>query len=110
MQNNFYVDDCLFSKPTVEEAVNSSLQLMALLKKGNFRLTKFASGKIQVLASIPAEERTIKDLDLNFQLKERLECNGTLRMTPSVLKYHLNHLVITQEEPAYRHEAQPLIP
>ncbi|KAK3730780.1 hypothetical protein QZH41_000800 [Actinostola sp. cb2023] len=71
VHNNFYVDDCLFSKPTVEEAVNLSLQLMQLLKKGNFRLTKFASSDKHVLSSIPAEERTIKDLDLDKLPVER---------------------------------------
>ena len=39
---NLYVDDCLFSVPTTERAIRSSVQLMWLLHKGNFRLTKFA--------------------------------------------------------------------
>ena len=65
VSNNFYVDDCLFSVPTTERAVKSSLQLIELLKKGNFRLTKFVSNVKEVLAAIPAEERTIKNLDLD---------------------------------------------
>ena len=59
------MDDCLFSVPTTEQAIESSLQLIHLLKKGNFRLTKFVSNAKEVLAAIPAEERTIKNLDLD---------------------------------------------
>ena len=36
-----------------------------MLKKGNFRLTKFVSNVKEVLAAIPTEERTIKNLDLD---------------------------------------------
>ena len=46
-------------------AIKSSLQLIQLLRKGNFRLTKFVSNDKGVLAAIPAEERTIKNLDLD---------------------------------------------
>ena len=62
---NFYVNDSLFSKPSTEQAVHSSLELMRMLRKGNFRLTKFMSNDKDVLAAIPAEERTIKNLDLD---------------------------------------------
>ena len=65
VSKNFYVDDCLFSVPTTERAIKSSLQVIQLLKKGNFRLTKFVSNAKEVLAAIPAEERTIKNLDLD---------------------------------------------
>ena len=36
-----------------------------MLRNGNFRLAKFISNDKDVLAAIPAEERTIKNLDLN---------------------------------------------
>ena len=65
VKKNFYVDDGLFSKPSTEQAVHSSLELMRMLRKGNFRLTKFISNHKDVLAAIPAEERTIKNLDLD---------------------------------------------
>ena len=71
VSKNFYVDDCLFSKPTTERAIKSSLQLIQLLRKGNFRLTKFVSNDKGVLAAIPAEERTIKNLDLDELSIER---------------------------------------
>ena len=62
---NFYVDDSLFSKPSMEQAVHSSLELMRMLRKGNFRLTKFISNYKDVLDAIPTGERTIKKLDLD---------------------------------------------
>ena len=65
VSRNFYVDDCLFSVPEKEQAIRSSLQLRQLLRRGNFRLTKFVSNEKDVLAAIPAEERTIKNLDLD---------------------------------------------
>ena len=65
VMKNFYVDDSLFSKPSTEQAVHSSLELMGMLRKGNFRQTKFISNDKDVLAAIPAKERTIKNLDLD---------------------------------------------
>ena len=65
VKKNFYVDDGLFSKLSTEQAVYSSLELMRMLRKGNFRLTKFISNYEDILAAIPAEERTIKNLDLD---------------------------------------------
>ena len=38
---------------------------MRMLRNGNFRLAKFISNDKDVLAAIPAEERTIKNLDLD---------------------------------------------
>ena len=71
VRKNFYVDDCLFSVPTAQEAIGASLQLMQLLKGGNFRLTKFISNDLKVLKTIPAEERTVKSLDLEELPLER---------------------------------------
>ena len=65
VKKNFYVDDGLFSKQSTEQAEHSSLELMRMLRKGNFRLTKFISNDKDVLTAIPAKERTIKNLDLD---------------------------------------------
>ena len=58
-------DDSLFSKLSTEHSVLSSLKLMRMLRNGNFRLAKFISNDKDVLPAIPAEERTIKNLDLD---------------------------------------------
>ena len=42
-----------------------------MLRNGNFRLAKFISNYKDVLAAIPAEERTIKNLDLDKLRIER---------------------------------------
>ena len=42
-----------------------------MLRKGNFCQTKFISNIKDVLAAIPAEERTIKNLDLDKLSIER---------------------------------------
>lgn len=65
VKKNFYVDDCLVSTPSPDQAIELAHGVTQLLKKGNFRLTKFVSNSKEVLAAIPAEERTTKDLDLD---------------------------------------------
>ena len=67
VKNNFYVDDCLKSLPSEQEAVQMVRDLTALCKKGGFMLSKWISNSRAVLASIPQENRTkeTKELDLD---------------------------------------------
>jgi len=51
--NSFYVDDCLKSAATVEQAVMLVNELNLLLQKGGFKLTKWVSNSREVLSSIP---------------------------------------------------------
>ena len=71
VKNNFYVDDSVFSRPSTEQALHSSLELLGMLRKGNFRLTKFISNDKDVLAAIPAKEGTIKNLDFDKLISYR---------------------------------------
>ena len=66
--HNFYVDDCLKSVSTEEEAVSLYHDLTAILGSGGFRLTKWVSNSRAVLSSIPAAERAeeVRDLDLDL--------------------------------------------
>ncbi|XP_044180533.1 uncharacterized protein LOC122961788 [Acropora millepora] len=66
VRRNFYVDDCLKSLPSVEDAVSHVEELRSLLQRGGFRLTKWISNSREVLESIPESERAqeIKKLDL----------------------------------------------
>ena len=66
VRRNFYVDDCLKSLPSVEDAVSHVDELRSLLQRGGFRLTKWISNSREVLESIPESERAqeIKKLDL----------------------------------------------
>ena len=56
--NNFYVDDCLKSAGTPQEAKELALGLQKKLRKGGFRLTKWTSNCEEVLDSFPPEERS----------------------------------------------------
>jgi hypothetical protein len=68
VRKNFYVDDCLKSVATVERATRLAGQLRAMLAKGGFRLTKWASNSREVLASIPPDERASSLVNLDLEL------------------------------------------
>ncbi len=65
--HNFYVDDCLVSVPTVQEAVQLRSDLVDLCDMGGFQLTKWVSNSRTVLSSIEEEQRgkDIRSLDLD---------------------------------------------
>ena len=56
----FYVDDCLASPSTAEEAKRLLPELCLLLNKGGFQLTKWMSNDRDVLKAIPVEEYSKK--------------------------------------------------
>lgn len=68
--HNFYVDDCLKSVSSEDEAVLLCRNLKAIYLKGGFRLTKWISNSRGVLAAIPEKEmpKELKDLDLDQDL------------------------------------------
>ena len=53
---NFYVDDLLKSVATVEQAITLAKELIAMLKCGGVRLTKFLSSSKVVLEALPETE------------------------------------------------------
>ena len=65
---NFYVDDCLKSVRTEDEAIELIRDLTGTCDKGGFRLTKGISNKRTVLNSVPEDERAneVKDLDFDY--------------------------------------------
>ncbi|XP_011669772.2 uncharacterized protein LOC100889397 [Strongylocentrotus purpuratus] len=64
---NFYVDDCLVSCKTEDDAIKLVAELMTLLKRGGFEVTKWISNSPAVIKSVPLEDRAknIVGLDLN---------------------------------------------
>jgi hypothetical protein len=66
VSNNFYVDDCLKSVPTVGEAVKLVEQLTSLLAKKGFKLTKWMSNEREVISQVPADLRA-KSVDLDLE-------------------------------------------
>ena len=71
--HNFYVDDCLKSIPTVEDATKLTMDLKELLKRGGFNLTKWLSNKKKVLDAVPEDDQSkrLKDLALDTPVVER---------------------------------------
>ncbi|XP_041376746.1 uncharacterized protein LOC121389209 [Gigantopelta aegis] len=69
IKKHFYVDNCLISVKLEEEAVGLIEELVALCKKGSFRLTKWISNNRRVLESISVEEwaKNVKELELEHQ-------------------------------------------
>ncbi|XP_030836004.1 uncharacterized protein LOC115921870 [Strongylocentrotus purpuratus] len=79
IKRNFYVDDCLYSSSTVQEAAELSEGLQEACKKGGFHLTKWVSNDRRVLNAIPKEERasTVQELDFD---KDKLPTERALGM------------------------------
>ncbi|XP_038131095.1 uncharacterized protein LOC119776626 [Cyprinodon tularosa] len=73
VERNFYVDDCLKSLDSPEQAIHLAAQLVDLLKQGGFRLTKWTSNSAKVLESIPAEERADQAPSLDMDGDPSLE-------------------------------------
>ena len=57
---SFYADDLLRSVATVEGGIGLIKELMEVLKRTGFRVTKFVSNSKEVLDSIPAEDISSK--------------------------------------------------
>lgn len=64
--NNFYVDDCLASAASEEEAITLHHELQAICAKGGFRLNKWISNSRHVLAAIPEADRAKEVMNLDM--------------------------------------------
>ena len=98
---NFYVDDCLKSLSSEEEAVQMVQDLIHLCQKGGFNLSKWVSNSSTVLASIPVENRAheIKEFDLD---KERLQLERALGLQWFVHTDEFKFRITPQEQPQTR--------
>ena len=67
LNRNFYVDDLLKSVKDVKTAIRLLHDVISMCADGGFRLTKFVINRIEVLDSIPEEDRRtgVKDVYLN---------------------------------------------
>ena len=66
IKRSFYVDDALPSLSDEPTAVSLAADLINILERGGFHLTKFMSNSKNVLASIPAERRAAPELNLEL--------------------------------------------
>lgn len=64
---DFYVDDLITSLPSADGAVKLAKELIALCRKGGFRLTKWTSNSREVLAALPPAELASKDFNLELE-------------------------------------------
>lgn len=63
---HFYVDDMLRALKNEEIAIRVANDLMSLLARGGFRLTKFMSNSPTVLEAIPNDERAAPSINLDL--------------------------------------------
>lgn len=77
VRRNFYVDDCLKSVKSAENAIEVVYQLREMLSKGGFRLTKWSCNSLEVLSTVPQSERDQPVLDLDLD-KDKLPMQRTL--------------------------------
>ena len=72
--NNFYMDDCLFSVPTVAEAVLYAQQVSTALNNRGFNLTQWLSNTPEVLKRLPQQKlaKSILSLSGSDQVCERV--------------------------------------
>ncbi|KRX54016.1 hypothetical protein T09_15491 [Trichinella sp. T9] len=61
---NMYVDDIVFYVDEIVDAKETVIQLVAIMKKGGFRLTKLVSDMQVVFAKLPSEDLIKKDTNL----------------------------------------------
>jgi len=64
LRKNFYMDDCLFSAPSVEKDISLVQELSALLQNRGFNLTKWVSNNSLILQSIPTEKHARSAVEL----------------------------------------------
>jgi len=85
VQRNFYVDDCLKSVGSVEEAILLVNNLTKLLSRGGFHLTKWISNSSEVLDTIPEHEKAkrVRNLDMPGETTRTERALGTVWDTDS---------------------------
>jgi hypothetical protein len=66
VKTNFYVDDGLPSTNGSASAISLAKELIELLQRGGFNLTKFTSNNKDVLAEIPSQRRAKPELNLDL--------------------------------------------
>ena len=72
--NNFYMDDCLFSVPTIEEVVFYAQEVFTVLSNRVFNLTKWLSNTPEVLKRLHQQKlaKSILSLSHSDQICERV--------------------------------------
>ena len=99
VNRNFYVDDCLKSMSTSDDARRLVSQLSKLLSMGGFHLTKWVSNDREVLASIPQCERAKSVVNLDL---EDLPIERTLGAQWNIETDEFGFKVVAKDKPLTR--------
>ena len=70
LKRNFYVDDLLKSVKNVSTAVKLIQDVSKVCSDGSFQLTNFISDEVQILSSIPTEDRRrgVKNVNISDEV------------------------------------------
>ena len=66
VKRNFYVDDALPSENDEQSAIRLAHDMVELLARGGFNLTKFTSNSKRLLSAVPNDKRSKPDLNLDL--------------------------------------------
>ena len=102
VKRNFYVDDCLKSVKSVENAVKVVDQLREILSKGGFQLCN----RSDVLDTIPQVEKAPSVVDLNLD-KDKLPIQCTSGLHWDVESDKFMFKVALKDRPNNRHVYYP---
>ena len=100
LYHNFYVDDCLTSVATEQEAVKLSSDLRNICEEGGFKLTKWTSNNRAVLQSIPESDRS-KEIAV-LDLEQDLPSERALGMLWSPEKDQFGFKIVVKDRPPTR--------
>ena len=97
----FYVDDCLASTSSVNEAKTLLLELQSLLRKGRFKITKWISNSREVMKEVPLADRSKACLNLDLS-NDRLPQERSLGLCWDVEEDSLRFRVRINSRPTTR--------
>ena len=71
--NCFYVDDCLRSEKTVDQAKSVMCSVKQILAKGGFNLTKFVANRLELIEDLEECDRAkeVKDVSISDDIKSK---------------------------------------
>ena len=97
IHEDFYVDDLLKVVETPSKEISLAHELMLLLEKGGFRLTKWKSNSREVLANIPEDKRAQPTVNLDL---DKLPIERVLGVLWNVEKDAFQFEVFKPDKPA----------
>ena len=102
IRHNFYVDDCLKSINSRQQAISLYRQLTEVCAKGGFRLNKWICNDRAVLSQIPEENRdkVVKTLDLS---RDQLPMERALGVECDVEHDVFTFSIANKHKPLTRH-------